>query len=61
METGVIILVLVGVIALISYKKGKQEALEKVLKDEIQSNKERDVIRRMSDGELDDELSEYWE
>ncbi len=55
-----IILFLVGLIAFLAYKRGKQEAIEGALRDEIQANEQRKDIRNMSDSELDDKLSDYW-
>jgi len=47
-------------IAFLAYKRGKQEAIEEVLRDEIQANEQRNDIRNMSDSELDDKLSGHW-
>lgn len=55
-----IILFLVGLIAFLAYKRGKQEAIEGALRDEIQANEQRKDIRNMPDSELDDKLSDYW-
>jgi hypothetical protein len=60
MEMGVIILMLVGVVALLSYKRGKQAKENEVLRDEVESNKERRRISNLSDSELDDELYKHW-
>lgn len=60
MELMAIILFLVGLIAFLAYKRGKQEAIEGALRDEIQANEQRKDIRNMSDSELDDKLSDYW-
>lgn len=60
MELGVIVLVLVGVIALLAYRKGVQKVEREVLEDEVESNQQRNTIRNMSDSELDDKLSKYW-
>ncbi len=60
MEIMAIILFLVGLIAFLAYKRGKQEAIEGALRDEIQANEQRKDIRNMSDSELDDKLSDYW-
>ena len=60
METVAITLFLVGLIAFLAYKRGKQEAIEEVLRDEIQANEQRNDIRNMSDSELDDKLSGHW-
>lgn len=61
MEIMAIILFLVGLIAFLAYKRGKQEAIEGALRDEIQANEQRKDIRNMSDSELDDRLRDYWE
>lgn len=60
MEIMAIILFLVGLIAFLAYKRGKQEAIEGALRDEIQANEQRKDIRNMPDSELDDKLSDYW-
>ena len=60
MEIMAIILFLVGLIAFLAYKRGKQEAIEGALRDEIQANEQRNDIRNMSDSELDDKLSGHW-
>lgn len=60
MGTTAIILFLVGLIAFLAYKRGKQEAIEEVLRDEIQATEQRNDIRNMSDSELDDKLSDHW-
>lgn len=60
MEMGVIITVLVGIIALIAYKRGKDKAETDFLEEIVKSNEDRKTIRNMSDSELDDELRNYW-
>lgn len=60
MEVWAIVLVLVGVIALISYKRGKGKAEKDFLEEIVKSNEDRKTIRNMSDRELDDELRDYW-
>lgn len=61
MEMGAIIIVLVGVIALLAYRRGKISAKVEVLKNEVESNRNRQAISNMSDSELDDELRKYWD
>lgn len=60
MEIGAIILGLVGIIALLAYKKAKSDVEKERLKDEVESNRNRQAISNMSDDELDDELRDYW-
>ena len=61
MEMGLIILALVGVIALLAYRRGRQTKENEVLEDEVQSNRERRRISSLSDDELDDELHKHWD
>lgn len=55
-----IIVLLVGVIVYLAYKRGEQDKETEVLESEVEANKERNAIRSMSDDELDDELSDHW-
>lgn len=61
MEGVVIILCLVGVVAFLSYKRGKGNAKREELEHQVQAHQQRDSIRAMSDSELDDKLSNYWD
>lgn len=61
MEAGAIIIALVGIVALLAYRKGKNEREREALRNEIESNRNRQVISDMSDDELDDELRKYWD
>lgn len=61
MEMGLIILALVGVIALLAYRRGRQTKENEVLEDEVQSNRERRRISSLSDDDLDDELHKHWD
>lgn len=61
MELVAIILALIGVVAFLAYKKGKGAVEKEVLESEIKSNEHRKAIRNMSDSDLDDELSKYWD
>jgi len=60
MEMVAIILFLVGLVAFLSYTKGKEKIEREELEEEVESNENRKAIRNMSDDELDDELSNYW-
>ena len=60
MEAGAIIIALVGIVALLAYRKGKNEREREALRNEIESNRNRQVISDMSDDDLDDELRDYW-
>ena len=61
MEMGLIMLALVGVIALLAYRRGRQTKENEVLEDEVQSNRERRRISSLSDDDLDDELHKHWD
>lgn len=60
MWTVAVVVVLAGIIALLSYKRGRGSKEIEVLEDEIQSNKERRRIANLSDSNLDDELRDHW-
>ena len=60
MEAGAIIIALVGIVALLAYRKGKNDKEREALRNEIESNRNRQVISDMSDDDLDDELRDYW-
>ena len=61
MELGVIILLLVGVVALLAHNRGKLSEQKERLEDEVEATKDRNDIRALDDGELDDELRKYWD
>ena len=60
MWSGFTILALVGMVAYLAYRKGRQAKEVEVLEDEIESNKERRRIANLTDSNLDDELREHW-
>ena len=61
MELGVIIILLVGVVALLAHNRGKLSEQKERLEDEVEATKDRNDIRALDDGELDDELRKYWD
>ena len=61
MEMGLIILALVGVIVLFSYRRGRSSVKETLMKEEAIANERRKEIRNLSDHDLDDKLRKYWD